>query len=203
MSFPNILFGPEGEQFNTYDTASADFPNQRFPLGTLLVQRDGRCFRFAENGGTALVVARLIQGEVPNASWDELLIPTAVALNGKTIVVTNGTAVIVADEFTGGYLNIEDDAGEGYLYLIGSNSSAGNGAAITVNLAPGHSLQVAITTATTVGIWKNPFKDVIVHPSPATALLAGVTIKPLAANAGGWLQTGGIASVLIDAFRYY
>lgn len=192
MSFPNVLFGTEGEQFN-------DYADQRWPLGTKLILQDGREFRFAEVGGTNIATARLCQAEVPGANFDELAIPSAVAAGTRSFDVTNGATTIALGDFNEGYLNVEDDAGEGHLYKIKSHEAEGAGsAAFEVTLANPNGVIVAFTTSTTVGISKNPFKDVIIHPSPNTAALVGVTTNAISADRFGWLQVKGPASVLAD-----
>lgn len=185
-----ILNAPEGEQYNTYT-------NQRWPLGTLMMLQDGRKFRFFENGATALAAGRLIQSEVPGANFDELAIPSAVAVNTKAFNVTNGATAITLNQFAEGYMNVEDDAGEGHLYKIAGNAAEAAGSApFEVQLA--HGILVAFTTATTVGLTKSPYRDAIIHPSPPTAAVLGVTPVAVAANAFGWVQTWGPCSVLTE-----
>ena len=56
MSYPSIeIYGPEGEQYNTYAAAS-----QRWPFGTALRAQDGRMYRFARAGGATLVIGDLL-----------------------------------------------------------------------------------------------------------------------------------------------
>lgn len=187
-----IILSTEGEQFASYS-------DQRFPFGTLLQLQDGRKYRFAEIGGTNIAAGRLCQSEVPGANFDELAIPGAVAVGARSFDVTNGATTIARDDFAGGTLNVEDDAGEGHVYLIeGNDAEAAGSADFEIRLAPGNGLVVAFTTATTVGLTKSPYKDIIIHPSPATAELVGVTPRALDANQFGWLQVAGRASVLTE-----
>lgn len=185
-----ILNGPEGEQFNTYTT-------KRWPLGTKMVLQDGRAFRFALNGAVALSAGRLVQSPVPGANFDELAIPAAVPIGTRAFNITNGATTITADQFADGYLNVEDDTGEGHLYSIAGNDAEAVGSAnFEVRLKRG--IIVALTTATTVGLTRNPFAAVIVHPSPNTARVLGVTPVAVAAGAYFWLQTSGPCSVLTE-----
>lgn len=187
--FPNFISGPEGAQFKTTT-------NKRFPFGTKLMLQDGREFRYAEIGGTNIATARLCQAEVPGANFDELAVAAA-AVGARAVSVTNGATTIADGLFDEGFLNVEDDAGEGHLYKIADHDAESAGsAAFEVRLA--HGLIVAWTASTTVGLSKHPMKDIIIHPSPNTAALVGVTPTAINANLFGWVQVKGPASVLTD-----
>lgn len=191
--YPGILTAPGNAKLSE---TKKTYTNRRWPLGTLLVTQDGRAFRFAENGATALAAGVVVQSEVPGANFDELAVPTARSVGDREVTVTNGATSVTADMFAGGYLNVEDDTGEGTLYLIESNSAAGNAGTISITLAEG--LTIAWTTSTTVGLTKHPLADVIIHPSPPTAAVQGVVPTSVAANAFFWAQVRGPASVLTD-----
>lgn len=189
-----ILMSPgtaaPGEEFNTYST-------RRYPLGTLLVTHDGRQFRFTKNGAVAAVPGSLYQSPVPGANFDQLVLPAAVPIGTRTFNITNGATTITKDQFAGGYLNVEDDTGEGRAYLIESNDAEAAGSAdFAITLAGGHGVKLALTTATTVGLTAHPLDAVIIHPSPATARLVGVAVSAIPASNFGWLQVRGPASVL-------
>jgi hypothetical protein len=189
------LWGPEGEQFNQYT-------NQRWPLGTALNFQDGRKFRFCENGATLAVAGNLYQSPVPDAAFDTLVLAANGAIGDRTVSITTGAAAVVAGDLDGGYLVTEAvaGAGEGRLYLIDKGTPAiATTATGNVNLAGGAGLQTAITAGSdTITLIKNPYKDLIIQPSPPTALLIGVAIAAIAANSFGWVQTRGPAVCLID-----
>ena len=190
-NYSHVVNAKEGEQFNTYTT-------ERWPVGTIMELTDGRRYRFGSAGGSNLAVGKLCQSEVPEAAWDELVMPGATVVGDKSITITNGATTITKDELKGGYLNIEDDTGEGHLYkILGNDAELAGSAALVVRIAaPG--IVVATTTATTVGVLKNPWRDVIIHPSPPTANLIGVPAVAIATTRYGWFQTRGPASILID-----
>ena len=189
-----ITAGGPGDQFDGSSTTD----QRNHPLGSSMYFADGRRFRYGQATATAIATARLCQQTLNDANWDELVVPTARAIGDKQITVTNGTAVITVDLFKDGYLNVEDDTGEGYLYTIEGNSAAANGAACTVDIRDKSGLQVAWTVSTTVNLFANPYGRIIIHPSPATALLVGVTPRVIAASRYGWFQTWGPASVLVE-----
>lgn len=190
-NFPNVIRGIEGEQFNTTS-------DQRYALGTLMVMDDGREFRYAKTGAVALVAGKLCQASAPIAGHQGLALPAAVSVGARTLVVTNGATAITTDQYKDGYLNIEDDSGEGRLYKIKSNTAdAGNGP-VTITLAEGASIKKALTTLTTVGLLKNRLDAVIAAPTALTGALAGVAVSDAAIGAYCWLQTKGYASVLTE-----
>lgn len=203
MSFPGLIFGSEGEQFSEYTS-------QRWPLGTKLLFDDGREYRYALIGASNIAAAKLCQSEVPGANFDELVVPAAVPIGTKSITITNGATTAVKDLFAEGYINVEDDTGEGHLYKIKGNAAEGAGSApIVVDIVGGKrdvatstdllsGILVAWTTSTTVGLTRSPFAQVIIHPSPNTACLTGVTPRALTAGRYGWLQVRGPASVTTE-----
>lgn len=184
-----IVAGGPGDQFNVATT------KQGHPFGNVMLFADGRRFAYGRAAATAIVTGQLCQQTLNPADWDELVVPTARAIGVREVTVTNGaTTAIGVDTFVDGYLNVEDDAGEGYVYTIKSNGAAATTADATIQLFD--ELQAAWTTATTVNLFRNPFSLVIIHPSPATARLVGVTPGAFAASEYGWFQTWGPCSVL-------
>lgn len=168
-------------------------------LGAVGVTPDGRWFRYVKNGGSAQAPGKLYQGKVPGANYDELALVGAVAAGATTVDVTNGATAITKDQFKGGYLGIEDDTGEGYLYLVAGNTAdAATGQTVTVTLADPRGIKVALIAATTVGLYEHPCDSVIVHPSPPTSDLVGVATHAMPASYYGWVQFKGPCQVLIE-----
>jgi len=192
MSFPNIIFGREGAQYEIHATQADGMG--RHPWGTILVTPSGRQFRYARAGGT-IPAGNLVQSEIPEANWDELAVDIP-GIGTKVLSVTLGATAMDLNEVAQGYLNVEDDTGEGYAYRIANHlaiASAGTG---NFNLDTG--VKLAFVAATTVGVHKNPYRDFIIHASVNTALLLGVTQMAVVAGDCCWLQTKGPCSVLID-----
>lgn len=189
MALPNIAFGGNGSQF-VVGTAKTS------PLGTAMYFADGRKFRFGKAAATQIATGKLCQQTLNDANFDELVVPTARAVGDTTITLTTGSTAVTKDQLVDGWINVEDDAGEGYLYSVAGNDAAATTATLTVRL--NEPLQVAWTTSTTVGIFQSPFAAVIVHPSPATAMLIGVTPRVVPASNYAWFQTWGPASVTVE-----
>ena len=188
MSFPTDIQGAEGEQFNTYSTQTQE-------LGQALVLRDGRKFRYVENGAALLIVGNVIQSEAPGANFDEL-VTAAAAMGAESITVTTGATAITKNQFNQGYLMVEDDAGEGHIYRITEHGATGTTASAEIPIAG--SVAVALTSASTTLLLKSQYKDVIIMPTTVTGLVIGVAVAPIAATQFGWVQTHGPAAVLTD-----
>lgn len=192
MSFPNILFGNEGEQYNSYT-------DQRWPLGMLMVLADGRRYRFGRVGATAAAAGKLYQSEVPDGNFDTLTVPAAGALAAGTryVIATLPANSITADLWKEGYVVTEAAAGggPGYAYKIKSHPASAGSEDITFTLETG--LKVALNTSDKLTFMKNVFADVIIHPAPRTAQLAGVAAGAIAAASYGWFAVGGPQPTLI------
>ncbi len=187
-----IVAGAPGTQFNENTN------QQGHPLGSEMVFADGRRYKYALCTSVAIAAARLCAQTLNAADHDDLAVQAAAAAGQKTVTVTNGsTTAIGVDDLKDGYLSIDDDAGEGHLYTIKSNGAAATGATVTLELY--ENLQVALTTATTVTLFRNPYGRVIIHPSPPLTMLTGVTPMAITADNYHWQQIRGPASVLEEA----
>ncbi|TVL99573.1 MAG: hypothetical protein CV087_17595 [Candidatus Brocadia sp. WS118] len=166
-------------------------------LGQLVFGANGKAFRYAKAGASALVVGNLLQSPAIDTQFDDMAIPSATAAGSYEVVVTNGTTVLTGNEFVGGTLEVSVTPGLGEEYTILYNSSAASGAALTLRLD--RPLRTAWTTSTKVTLRKSPYNGVI--QAPATTLtgeIVGVAIYPIAAGEYGWIQTKGVGAVLSD-----
>ena len=180
---------------------------QRHSLGTKATTQDGRVFRYGEMGGTAGVPGKLYQGVVPIAHHTNIACDVARAAGAVKISATDGGTGAAVDIFAEGYVYINDAAGEGYTYKIAGgpqqpsgtgHAVAASGAVITVNLAPGYSVQTALTTSSEVTFNRNRYKAVILSTTGTTAPVVGVGVSDVTADYFCWLQTGGPAAVFTD-----
>lgn len=192
MSFPNILYGIEGEQHNSYT-------DQRWPLGTLMVLQDGRRYRFARNGAGAATAGLLFQGEVPDANFDTQAVPSSsVNTAGKrTLRATLSANAITKDLWKEGYAVTEAaaGAGEGYAYKITGHPASAGSEDVTFEIQS--PLKHTLNTSDKITFIKNIYADVIVHPAPPTAALTGVAAGAIAATSHGWFAVGGPQPVLV------
>jgi hypothetical protein len=192
--------GKSGEQFQEHQY-------KRHNFGTKMVIGDST-WVYAQMGATVGVAGHVYQSEVPTSTWMTVTADVAQAIGSTTISATLGaTNATLEDEFDEGMVGIEDDAGEGFLYHIAragqtgaakANAAAAASAVQTVNLVSGESIRVALTTASTLGFFKHPLDEVIIHPSPPTAAVVGVAMLAVTASYYCWLQVGGPAMVMAE-----
>lgn len=184
-----IVAGAPGSQFNESSTKEGHI------LGGLMMFADGRTFAYSQAAAVAITAGSLCAQTLNSANFDELAV-LAAAIGDKEVTITTGATAITLDQAADGYINVEDDAGEGHLYQIKSHPAIATTTNGVITLFEG--IQVAWTTATTVTFFLNPWGAAIIHPSPPVTGLLGVTPGARAASFFGWLQTKGIASVRGD-----
>lgn len=204
---PNpILYGPESMPFDLHSAVSpapgagtAGVIAQRgvFPLGTQLVMNDGRKYRFALAGGSALVVGDVISSAAI-ITTDQSMAAAAAAVGARSIVFTHGAATVVINYFAEGYATISLAPGAGQVYKIANHAALTSGGADTVHLWPGHAVRVALTTTSDVSLLAHPNAGVIQLAASISGMPVGVAVSTIAAAGFGWLQTRGVASVLTE-----
>lgn len=162
-------------------------------LGTRGVTRDGRQFRYVYSGGVALVPGTLLQCKAETTAWENL---TAVAASvGATSISASSTVTVTANQWSGGYAIITVTPGQGYMYQISSNL-AYTAAAPTINLSD--AIVVALTTSSRIDVVPSNYSEVIINPTTATGNPIGAAITATPVNNYGWIQTGGVTTLLAD-----
>ena len=207
MAFPTIMYGPESEVFSIYaakspapgDNGVGGATAQRgvMPLGQQLILQDGRKFRFALNGGSTLVVGNVIGNAAIIATSVDLTV-AAGAVGDRIITFTHGAATEVVNYFAEGLGAISVGAAQlGDAYKIGSHLAlTSGGAGQIVNLAPGHALKRALTTAGRLDLTANPYASVVVVAATILQTPVGVARTALTSGQWGWLQTAGPCPVV-------
>lgn len=181
----NIIEGSDGMQFAQHST-------QQLSLGQQMVFPDGRKFRYSRAGAVAVVVGKLYQAPIPVTNH-VLQTATAASVGDRTVTLALGATAVTADQYRDGYLVVDlaSNTGFGYIYQIGAHGAvAASGSFVIPLRSP---VQVAIdTTANSVSLVPNNHAGVIlaVATNP-TAVLAGVSVKPIPIGEYGWIQTAG------------
>src|SRR3989304_1919971 len=152
--FPNTIRLDEDQSFETFTT-------EKVPVGTRATTEDGRVYRFVENGATALIVANMLQSEVPVTDGLNEVVDTMAA--GATVITgvgATGTDIAI-NALKEGYCFSLTAADLNPCYRIKSNTLLDAGAA-TGTITLYSPLQAAIAAASTISYCKNPYRDVVV-----------------------------------------
>jgi len=167
-------------------------------LGQLGMTSDGRKFRYARVGATALVTGSAYATAVQDAQFEAMAIQANAAIGATSISITIGTTTVAANDFDEGYLCVASGTGIGQSSRILSHGTGTSGQ--TVAFVIEDPLTVALTTAgsSTLTVVKNPYDDVIVQPTTPTGPVVGMASHAVVATEYGWLQTGGPAACLFD-----
>lgn len=170
--------------------------NQSANVGQLAAAQDGRLFRYAQAGGTTLVVGNVIQSAARDVQFTDLAVVTGAA-DSKTLSLTNGTTTTTLDMFKGGLAVVSVTPGLGQVFTVTGNDVATSGAALTVTTE--EPIAVALSTSSKVTLQKNQCDDVVASPTTRTGKTVGVANFAIPTTKFGWIQTHGHGGALSDA----
>lgn len=170
---------------------------QEHDLGAVAFDVEGNRYRYVKAGGTALVAGTLLQSAAEITNHQNLT-PAAAAIGATEITVTLGATAVTANYYAGGYVVVTVTPGQGYRYRILSHPAANGSATCVLTLEPDSAVVVALTTSSRVDLVPSPYSSVIINPTTATSTPIGVAVYPIVAGEYGWIQDGGIATLLAD-----
>jgi len=154
-------------------------------LSTRLAFADGRVFRYAKAGATALAPGKICKVGALDAQINKA-VTTAVVVGGKVITLTTSSAITTAAE---GYLTINDADGEGIIYKIrktAANATTSTSTDVTIY----DSIATALETTSEGSVLYNPYEQVEIIAA-ITDLIIGVPPITVTAEYYFWLQTWG------------
>lgn len=173
-----------------YDPNFCTYVGQKFDTS------DGREFVLVANGGVALVAGKVVAApaQITTALGLAMTVPTAYPATAGSlqILVTNGSTVLSANQFQGGYLVTQTGTAPGQQLKIASHQQAANAATFVVTLED--AIQTTLDATTKVSLVYNPYgglsasasgavsNGVIVAPAGLTSAPIGVSIYPIAAS---------------------
>lgn len=171
-----------------------------YQVGQIAWDVNGKAFRYALAGASALVKGQVLQSAVSlGATYQNMVVAVAGAVGDTFLQVTNGTSTITSQQFEGGSISIytagTDLVGDEYT-ITGVTGTFTTGGALKVYLD--RPLRYVVTTSATVNMMPNPFSGVIVCPTSLTGTPVGVAVYEIPANQYGWIQTHGVAPVIAD-----
>ena len=136
------------------------------------------------------------------AEFDNPTVSGGTAGSQSLTLTSASLSAVTKDQFINGFLNTTDDAGEGFMYAIKSNTVASTNA-VTFSLYD--PIAVAMTTATTdFSIIGNPYDHLVNATAATDNNVIGVCVADVNADGSGiyqycWVQTAGPALIVADA----
>lgn len=187
----NLLLNPGDLTTNASSIGDAG----NVSLGAAGFDNAGNRYRFAKAGGTALVTGTLLQApaEVTNHQG---LTPAAAAIGATSVTVTLGATAATANQYAGGWLIVTVTPGLGQRLLISSHPAADASATLVLTLED--AVVTALTTSSRVDLVANPYSGVIINPTTLSSAPVGAALTAITAAYFGWIQDGGVASLLAD-----
>lgn len=189
--------------FDPYNTATlAGATVQNHELGAHIDITDGRSFRYAKAGASALGVGKLVTAPAPKVNHHNMAVQAAAAIGATSVAVTLGATATVAQEYAEGYLTINLTPGQGQIFKISDQPATASAGTQTVTLFD--PVSVALTTASKANLVHNPYNYGI-NAAVATTRAVGVPLTPVAASTSitsgqnyFWAQSKGPVAVLAD-----
>jgi len=163
-------------------------------LGELVALADQRKFRYAVAGASDISHSKLQLAPAPKTNHHNIAVYAAAAIGATEVQATLGATAATANEYSEGYLCVNDATGEGYTYKISGHAAVASAGVITVELFD--PIKVALVAATSeISLIHNTYNGVVEGTS-ATRSPAGVPYVDISSGDYGWLQTRGVAAVL-------
>lgn len=174
---------------------------------------DGREFVLVQNGGTALVAGKLVQGPAQIGTNHTNLATSTAAIGAYTVTVTMGGTLATVNQYQGGYVVFNAGTGAGQTLRIASHPAATSSGTCVLTLED--PIKVATLSSDTKStLVLNPYgsqygtdvstSGVVVCPTTLTGRVIGVSVTPIAASTAtvasyGYIQTKGVVACLNDA----
>ena len=170
-----------------------------YRIGTVL-EEEGCEYEYAQAGAVALSPGKLMQSELPVANHADLTPTGSYAIGISVIEVTLGASAVLVNEYRDGWILVTNATGEGQKLKILSHPAAD--ASATCSFTCWEALTTATDGTSRMTLMKNPNQELIIHPSPPTALVVGVPQIAITAAYYFWLQTKGPTALLTDGVLY-
>ncbi len=166
-------------------------------VGTICETADGRCYRYAQAGLTALAAGLVNNGVAKVTNHTINSVATAAAVGARRVNITlAGATATTAGQYDGGYLHVIDSAGVGSSYRIaGTPVIAGSG---TGFIELEEAIATALTTSSKVALVPSPWSGSVVQSGSVSLFINGTNNVIVPISNYYWSQTSGVASVLSD-----
>lgn len=171
---------------------------QVMALGSLAETRDGRKYRYAKAGASALTPGTMNQQPAIVAAHLDM-VTAAAAVGASSVTVTLGATAVVRDYYAEGYLFANDNTGQGLLYAISGHDLDAGSTTLVINLS--EPIIVALDATSQTSLMANKFKEIVITANAATmgGVPVGVSNIDVTAKYFGWVQTSGPCALLCDS----
>lgn len=182
--FPQLM--PESALYSNSST-------KKFPLGMLAMDVDGNFYRYVK-ASEAIAFGELVTG-VALAAWDSgILVDGAVTAADTKIHIDTVTTAMDEDEYADFYIRQAEAAGLGILHKIVKHPAIAASGEGDIYLEDGGA-QEAFANNAALSIYSPYYVE---KTDAGTELIRGVGITALTADYFGFVQVGGVTSVLCD-----
>ena len=193
----DFLVGKGSSSYGTVDPFTSG-ASQLFPLGSKLLYGN-TTYRYCKMAATAVTAGKCVTHAASIAHHFDLA-PTADVAAGETAisVETAGDTDITLNQYAGGYLYINDGAGEGQMLRIRSNPAHDHSSDPSIIITTYDDLATALTasSSTRITLIADPLSALIVQAATTTGATMGVTVVDMAASHFGWMAVSGPQTVL-------
>lgn len=164
---------------------------QRHTLGTPIWTLDGRKYIYAQAGASNLTLAYLCYAPSTVAYHTNQAVAAAAAAGSYDLSLTLGATAFTAADYTDGWVNINDAAGEGNMYRLRGGSYADTDASGTLTCKVVEQIRTALTTDSEYSLTKNKYCKVV-HSNTDENIAVGFTPIAVTALYFFWLQVEGV-----------
>ena len=190
----DFLVGKGSSSYGTVDPFTAG-ASQLFPLGSKLLYGN-TTYRYGKLGGTAVTAGKCVTHAASIAHHFDLTPTAGVAAGETAISVETAGTDITLNQYAGGYMYINDAAGEGQMLRINSNPAHDHSADASIIITAYDDLATAITTSSRVTLIADPLSALIVQAATTTGATMGVTVVDMTSSQYGWFAVSGPQAVL-------
>ena len=190
----DFIVGKGGSQYGTVDPFTSGL-TQLFPLGSRLLYGN-TVYAYGRLAAAAVTAGKCVTHAASIAHHFDLTPTAGVAAGETAISVETAGTDITLNQYAGGYLYINDAAGEGQMLRIESNPAHDHSADPSIVITCYDDLATAITTSSRVTLIPDPRSGQIVQAATTTGATLGVTVVDMAASAYGWFAVSGPQAVL-------
>jgi len=190
----DFIVGKGGSQYGTVDPFTSGL-SKLFPLGSRLLYGN-TVYSYGRLAAAAVTAGKCVTHAASIAHHFDLTPTAGVAAGETAISVETAGTDITLNQYAGGYLYINDAAGEGQMLRIQSNPAHDHSADPSIVITCYDDLATAITTSSRVTLIPDPRSGQIVQAATTTGATLGVTVVDMAASAYGWFAVSGPQAVL-------